>query len=388
MFQNTYSEAFGKAVALGGCRQRQGWGAAFANGHWQGILLCNTGRQCQDPHGLAFCHEQFYRYCCFAVVANRFHYFNYSYMKQVHLLCLLLIGSLGQFTYQNVYVDYGGAKEFDKLRIIPIRAKAGLLDSNMNTAVNLYNSALTLQDAMDRDLVEIEDRLGVNTLQFTNNSNQPIYLMSGEIVAGGRQDRIVANDMVLPPNSRRVRVPVYCVEEGRWGNKSKYKYYHEGSMHLRKKVDRERNQGAVWKEIDEENDKDNVRTGTHAYTAHANNRQYVQKENDYLAQFPITAFGDTSNIIGIVAMTGDMVVGCDIFAAPHLFQREYNTIIYSYIDEATSFGIPLTITNQQVRTYMDNLLSNEVSQRRFIERYGKVFEENGRVIHITTYDAR
>lgn len=312
-------------------------------------------------------------------------------MKQICSSVVILfisIASFGQITYQNVYVDYNGAREYEKLKIIPIRAKEGFLDSNMNTALNLYNNALTLQNAMQQDLVKIEDRLGVNNLQFSNNSNQPIYLMSGEVVAGGRQDRIIANDMVLPPNSNRVSVPVFCVEEGRWGNNSKYKYYHEGSMHLRKKVDMERNQRAVWKEIDEENEKDNVKTGTHAYTAHSNNRQFVMKENEYLAQFLLESFGNTSNIIGIVAMTGDMVIGCDIFATPQFFEREFNTIIYSYIDEAISFGIPLTITNQQVRTYMDNLLSNEVAQRRFIQRYGKIFEENGKVIHITTYDAR
>lgn len=304
------------------------------------------------------------------------------------LFSILVNTASAQFTYQNLYVDYQGAREYRQLRIIPIRAKSGFLDSNMNNNINRFNSTITLQDAMDRDLIDITDREGVNSLRFTNNSNQPVYLMSGEIVQGGRQDRIIARDVILEPNARNVRVPVYCVEEGRWGNNSKYKYYHEGSMHLRKKVDRDQSQSAVWKEIEEENRNDGVRTGTKAYTAHANNRQYVQQENDYLQNFPISTFGDVSNIVGIVAMTGDMVMGCDIFVSPDLFQREYNTIIYSYIDEAVSFGLPLTITDQQVRTYMDNLLSNEATQRRFIQRFGKVFEENGRIIHITTYDNR
>lgn len=312
--------------------------------------------------------------------------------KPIYLLLLaftlLAVPLFAQFTYQNLYVDFQGAKEHRNLRIIPIRAKSGFLDTAMNSNLNRFNNTITLQDAMNNDKIDIRDRDGVNTLQFTNKGNQPVFLMSGEIVKGGRQDRIIARDFILEPNADNVKVPVYCVEEGRWGNKSKYEYYHEGSMHLRKKVDIDKSQGAVWKEIEDENKNDGVSSGTKAYTAHSNNQQYVQRENDYLQQFAISTFGDISNVVGLVAITGDMVMGCDIFASPDLFQREYNTIIYSYIDEAVSFGINITITNQQVRTYMDNLLSNEATQRRFIQRYGKVFEEEGRVIHITTYDNR
>jgi len=301
------------------------------------------------------------------------------------MVCSLL---RAQFTYQNLFVDYNGARQHQNLRIIPIRAKSGFLDREMNPSVELYRNAHTLQEAMERDLVDIRDNEGVNTLLFSNNSENPVFLMSGEIVAGGRQDRVIARDIILPPNARDVRVPVYCVEEGRWGNRKKFKYYHEASMHLRKKIDRERSQGAVWKEIEDENRADGVRSATKAYTAHGEDRRYVQQENDYLQQFTLSAFGDPSNIVGIVAVTGDMVIGSDIFVSPDIFQREFNTILYSYIDEAISFGLPITIGEQQIRTYMDNLLSNEVTQRRFIERYGKVFEEGGRIIHITTYENR
>jgi len=309
-------------------------------------------------------------------------------------LCLILAGLFfglnanAQLTYQNLYVDYNGAKSYQTLQLIPIRAKSGYLDGNVNPSLDYLNNALTLQQAMQEDRVNIEDRLGVNTLEFSNNSDQPIYLMSGEIIVGGRQDRVIAEDRVIPPNSSRVTVPVYCVEEGRWGNRKKFKYYHEASMHLRQKIDRDRNQGSVWKEIEEENKMDGVRSATKAYTAHAQNRNFVRMENEYLQEFQLSVFADPSNILGIVAVTGGLVMGCDIFISPALFEREYNTIIFSYIDEAISFGQPIAIQPSQIKSYMDDLLGNEISQRRFIARYGKVFEENGRIIHISTYENR
>ncbi len=293
-----------------------------------------------------------------------------------------------QLTYQNLFVDYNSAVTFQNLQLIPIRAKAGYLDGNVNPTLDYLSNGLTLQQAMQDGVLEIDDRLGVNTLEFTNNSDQPIYLMSGEIIAGGRQDRVMAEDRIIPPNGRRVRVPVYCVEEGRWGNRKKFTYYHEASMHLRQKIDRSRNQSSVWKEIEEENNMDGVRSATKAYTAHGQNRNFVRMENEYLQALQLSAFTNPSNIMGMVAVTGGMVMGCDILISPSLFEREYNTLVFSYIDEAISFGRPITIQPAQLRSYMDDLLSNEVTQRRFIARYGKVFEENGKTIHISTYENR
>jgi hypothetical protein len=296
--------------------------------------------------------------------------------------------TFSQLTYQNLYVDYNSAKTNQFLQVIPIRAKAAFMDGNVNPSAEYLKNVLTLQDAMNRGLVDIEDRLGVNRLEITNLSDQPIYIMSGEIVSGGRQDRAFAQDVIVPPNANNMRVPVYCVEESRWGNRKKFTYYHEASMHLREKIDRSRNQSAVWKEIEEENQKDGIRSSTKAYTAHGNNSNYVRQENQYLEQFQLSGFSNPENIIGILAVTGTWVIGADLFVTPQLLAREYNTIIFSYIDEAISFGRPINIQQAEIKQYADQLLSNEMSQKRFIDRNGKVFEEEGRIIHISTYENR
>jgi hypothetical protein len=56
----------------------------------------------------------------------------------------------------------------------------------------------------------------VNTLVLINHSRKPLVLLAGEIVTGGKQDRIVASDRIVPSDSDPVDLSVFCVEHGRW----------------------------------------------------------------------------------------------------------------------------------------------------------------------------
>src|SRR5579863_1553799 len=56
----------------------------------------------------------------------------------------------------------------------------------------------------------------VNTLVLVNNSNQPLLLLAGEIVTGGKQDRVIAKDRIVPPGSDPIDLSVFCIEPGRW----------------------------------------------------------------------------------------------------------------------------------------------------------------------------
>ncbi|MEM6394986.1 MAG: DUF6569 family protein [Bacteroidota bacterium] len=299
----------------------------------------------------------------------------------------------GQFTYEHLEVDYAGAYQFQDLKIIPIRAKTSFAEANQEAAS--INNAMSLRQALATNQAAIMERTNsrgrirqsVNTLTIENFSDQPVFLMSGEVITGGMQDRVVAQDMVIPPRSGLVDIPVFCVEKGRWTGgtkKNQFKNYHEASMHLRQVIDREQNQSAVWSEIAKENRRDRVRTNTEAYTAHANSPDYIRRENEYLAFFN-EQFANKGNIVGIVGVTGGVVMGCDIFVSPDLFYREYNNLIYAYIDEALTFGIPITMTDAEVKRYMDNLLTNEVMQDRFVRQNGKMFKQGEQIIHITTY---
>jgi hypothetical protein len=60
------------------------------------------------------------------------------------------------------------------------------------------------------------DSAEVNRLVLINNSKRPLLLLAGEIVAGGKQDRVIGKDRIVPAESDPVDLSVFCVEPGRW----------------------------------------------------------------------------------------------------------------------------------------------------------------------------
>ena len=56
----------------------------------------------------------------------------------------------------------------------------------------------------------------VNTLVLVNHSRRSLLLLAGEIVAGGKQDRIIAKDRIVPADADPVDLSVFCIEPGRW----------------------------------------------------------------------------------------------------------------------------------------------------------------------------
>lgn len=294
----------------------------------------------------------------------------------------------GQFTYDHLMVDYGSAVIFKNLQLIPIRGKESFFHGPARQDREAIPRYVPLREAMARNLLRIVDRAGVNQLLIDNLSGEPVMLLSGEILKGGKQDRVIGQDMVLPPLSRRNRVPVFCVEEKRWSSPKEWSYYHEGSMHLRRVVDQAQNQRQVWQEVAYELNRDRVPSRTRAYTSHSDNAAYAALEREYLQAFSLSVFHDPGTIIGIMGVSGSVVLGCDVFASADLFLNEYEGLIFSYIDEAITYGLPVDITYEAIAQYSDKLFSNERMQRAFILQYGKSFVHEGKIIHITTFDDR
>src|SRR6516165_1689637 len=50
----------------------------------------------------------------------------------------------------------------------------------------------------------------VNQLVLVNNSKRPLLLLAGEIVTGGKQDRVVGSDRIVPPESDPIDLSVFC----------------------------------------------------------------------------------------------------------------------------------------------------------------------------------
>ena len=75
---------------------------------------------------------------------------------------------------------------------------------------------LTLHEAMDAKKVVVYETGTVNELSIENQSSQDVYIQSGDIVKGGRQDRVLTTDLILPAHSGKLPISSFCVEQGRW----------------------------------------------------------------------------------------------------------------------------------------------------------------------------
>lgn len=297
-------------------------------------------------------------------------------------------GGFFPFNFDYVTVDLNNANRytFKNLRLIPIRAK-----ENFRQEVGNIGYYISLQEAMDANLVAVNEvnRNGqVNTLLVRNLSQDTLYIMSGEILVGGKQDRVVANDILIPPNNGATKLNVFCVEEGRWKYLSTdarfTTYYGMANEHIRGIVDqRGANQGAVWAEVAKSNKLDGVVSKTKAYTAHATHRRFRQAEREYINFFQ-HIFEGQDDVIGVLAVTDNVIEGADLFVSNRLFMQEFQKLIYAYTDDALAYGAPVRITQSTIDHYVNQLL-NPQTQVQFVEEKGQAFTRGNQVIHIAVY---
>ena len=75
---------------------------------------------------------------------------------------------------------------------------------------------LTLQEALSKGSVHVLETGTVNELKIENTGSEDVFIQAGDIVKGGRQDRVLSMSFVLPPKSGEVPIAAFCVEHGRW----------------------------------------------------------------------------------------------------------------------------------------------------------------------------
>jgi hypothetical protein len=333
-------------------------------------------------------------------------------MKSIALFVLLAFPGFcfSQYTYNNLQVNFletdAAAKSmtYQNLRLYPIYAKQTFI-----TQFKSLGKYMPLTEAMEKKKVRITEKNDggeVSDLVIENISSDTIIVICGDIVKGGKQDRIVQQDIVLKPKSGKQSMKVFCVESGRWqgrnnntvsnANVSTLSYstnkaetfnghFNKGSMGLRKVVEKEKDQSKVWSKVDQINNDNKTNTSTKTYTAINSSTDYSKKLKGYMDFFS-KRFDADPNIIGVVVVSGNKVLGCDMFATPALFKSQFGSLLYSYATEAILSGKAVTATAATVKAYMNPLLSNEASQKLILKQKGNDFVEKGKKLRVSSFD--
>jgi hypothetical protein len=79
---------------------------------------------------------------------------------------------------------------------------------------------LTLTEALAKGRVEVVETGQVNELKIENKGDEEVFIQAGDIVKGGRQDRVLMVSLLLQPRSGAVPIASFCVEAGRWSARS------------------------------------------------------------------------------------------------------------------------------------------------------------------------
>lgn len=316
-------------------------------------------------------------------------------MKPIILFVIFLFAGLishAQYNEKNLSLEATSTVtryQYQNLRLYPIRANA--VFASHHKGVGRYT---TLQHALEKKKVAItevgsgrEDGT-VNTLFIENVSRDTIMVLAGEVVKGGKQDRVIAQDFLLYPGSGKKDVSVFCVEHGRWQSgtdgKSFNQYLSVSPKEVRKAAVVKKDQREVWDKVSEVTQKNSAESSTGTLAALKLSAPYKTDIKKYTDHFKGLLINE-SNVIGVVAVSGNTVLGCDMFATHELFRSHYVNLVNSYAAEAISSGKPVTISHDEVKQYLQKLLADESKQEGEIKRNGIMLKDGKQKLHISTF---
>jgi hypothetical protein len=228
------------------------------------------------------------------------------------------------------------------------------LDEGLRTGevvVSEFGSVQPLIRRRQVPLHERQDRAEVNRLVLVNNSKRPLILLAGEIVTGGKQDRVIGKDRLVPAESDPVDLSVFCVEPGRWVATSKQFGGLASAMaqpNVRARAMSSKNQEMVWSEVRKAQAgvAENLSApaaaavrDTSSYATVMQNGEVREKVDAVAAPMEkeyrslIQQLRDR-NAVGVVVAVNGKIIWADIFASTDLLQKYWSKLARSYAAEA------------------------------------------------------
>jgi hypothetical protein len=254
------------------------------------------------------------------------------------------------------------------------------------------------------------DGAQVNSLVLVNNSKRPLILLAGEIVTGGKQDRIIGKDRLVPAESDPVDLGVFCVEPGRWvGSSDRFSVapVKGGAMggivqpSVRSKAMADKDQQKVWNEVG--NARSAMAYGlspsaseavevTSSYNSVVQNEEVQRKldavaapvERDY--QSLIRQLKD-KNAVGVVVAVNGEIIWADLFASSDLLAKYWPKLVRSYAAEAVTSRVKHSERDQKTAQQFLNQLEGRkqvVENEPGLFRHTETTGDSFRVFELTS----
>jgi hypothetical protein len=263
-----------------------------------------------------------------------------------------------------------------------------------------------------------------------NRSDKPLYLMPGEIVVGGSQDRAVGQELVVAPDKKPVPLNVFCVEHGRWGGRAAETYAtilptagedepvagfaanlslsvaqtaevanagrfigSIGSLnaHGRMAVQKDKDQARVWDEVAKQNAKNAVESITGTFTANYSSTESADRLAPFIERL-LKPIDETTNVVGVIIAVNGEVKSIDLFESTPLFRKLWPKLLKSYtldaVNEETAAVASKVATRDQALLFLRETAKANPGQ---IETNGDVsvsHRESERVLLFSAHQQR
>ncbi len=251
-----------------------------------------------------------------------------KYLKSSHIFTalMLVLAGIGTVAAQSGAYRISQPFSHKNLTIFLIHGK------DENTKGNI----MTLQEAMERKLFVVYETSNVNELEVENLSKElDVFIQSGDIVKGGKQDRVLAVSIIIPARSGRVKIEAFCVESGRWqkrGNEESTKFTSSNDRIVTKDLkiaaNASRSQQEVWAKVSEAQSNlgrtvgGSVADGTSTSSLQLSleNKKVVANIDEYVRALSGIIAGK-SDVIGYAFAINGKINSADVYVSNSLFKK-------------------------------------------------------------------
>jgi len=266
---------------------------------------------------------------------------------------------------------------------------------------------LTLQEALEQKKAVVHETAQVNELSVENvSSDVEIYIQPGDIVKGGRQDRLIAFDMIVPPKSGKMPVASFCVEAGRWakrGGEAEGQFGSSGNVGNSKdlKVAAQsgmRSQSQVWAKVRESQQKlaRNVGKGVENKESPTSlqltleDKKLLEEVDRYVKELSKAVQGK-KDVIGYAVAINGKVEAADVFGSNALFLKLWPKLINGSATEALAekqkdkkFDVP---TADAVKAFLAGAVKGKKSETEVSKRVKQVCQEDEKNLYLEARDS-
>jgi hypothetical protein len=272
----------------------------------------------------------------------------------------------------------------------------------------------TLEDAIAKGQVKVHETGSVNDLNIENIGDHEVFVQAGDIVKGGRQDRVLSVDLLLPPRSGLVSIAAFCVEPERWtarGAEDPTKFSssthampsHDAMLEIQSYAgtltttpaapapNPSETQVEVWSSVRTTQDKLARSVGQSVKKSASPSSLQLSLENEKLKQAEaayVTALqsgGETGDdIVGYVYVINGKIKSADVYMSNAFFRTMWRKLLAANVTEAIGEGTVPTATQpslHDVQAFLAGAQATPKSERNMNASVRLVVGQNDHILY-------